>query len=344
MQDLRLVLIILGLIAIVALIVHGLWSSKKNAIKPIKDQPLDKIRSDRANPVKDTEGFDIDGIGPKRVVRQNPLRKQGSADSNRDAEPVNKEKIEPQIIIAEAGADLELTEHDIQMAAGDVRDTAYEAESFTATTVETPTVQSSSVQPQSVASQPEQSESIQVQTETSQTVEVQSVDVHAVAEEPVEIEPEAYSADEAPAVEEAVFVINIMARDNNTINGSCLLQELSTLGFKFGEMNIFHRHVDPAGKGPVLFSLANMVKPGTFDIDNMEQFSTQGLSLFMTFPCAGEALKNYNLMLSAAEKIANGVDALLFDMTRNPLTPQVIQHDREQIIRLERQSLLSKKQ
>lgn len=338
MQDLRLVLIILGLIAIVALIVHGLWSSKKNAIKPIKDQPLDKIRSDRANPVKDTEGFDIDGIGPKRVVRQNPLRKQSAADLNRDAEPVNKEKIEPQIIITEAGADLELTERDIQMATGDVSDTPYETESFTATTVETPTVQPSPVQPQSVASQSEQSESIQVPTETSQAVDVQTV-----VEEPVEVEPEAYSADEAPAVEEAVFVINIMARDNKTINGSCLLQELSTLGFKFGEMNIFHRHVDPAGKGPVLFSLANMVKPGTFDIDSMEQFSTQGLSLFMTFPCAGEALKNYNLMLSAAEKIANGVDAMLFDMTRNPLTPQVIQHDREQIIRLERQSLLSKK-
>lgn len=339
MQDLRLVLIILGLIAIVALIVHGLWSSKRNAIKPIKDQPLDKVRSDRANPVKDTEGFDIDGIGPKRVVRQNPLRKQSTADSDRDAEPINKEKIEPQMIIAEAGVDFELTEREIQMAARDVADTEYEVESFTATAGDIPSVQSPSVQSQSVAFRTEQSESRQVPPEASQTVEV-----HAVAEDTVEIEPEYYSVDEAPAVEEAVFVINIMARDNNVINGSSLLQELSTLGFKFGEMNIFHRHVDAAGKGAVLFSLANMVKPGTFDIDNMEQFSTQGLSLFMTFPCAGEALKNYNLMLSAAEKIANGVDALLFDMTRNPLTPQVIQHDREQIIRLERQSLLSKKQ
>ena len=66
MQDLRLVLIILGFIAIVALITHGLWSNKKNQVKPLKDKPLSKVDAN----VKDKQGFDLDGIGEKRVVSQ----------------------------------------------------------------------------------------------------------------------------------------------------------------------------------------------------------------------------------------------------------------------------------
>ena len=64
MQDLRLVLIILGFMAIAALIAHGLWSNKKNQVKPLKDKPLDKLDQN----LKDRQGFDLDGIGEKRVV------------------------------------------------------------------------------------------------------------------------------------------------------------------------------------------------------------------------------------------------------------------------------------
>ncbi len=74
----------------------------------------------------------------------------------------------------------------------------------------------------------------------------------------------------------------------------------------------------------------------------MEQFQTPGVSLFMMFPCAGEASRNYNLMLNAAERIANGIDALLLDASRNPLTPQAIQHDRAIILEFERKALANK--
>ena len=74
-----------------------------------------------------------------------------------------------------------------------------------------------------------------------------------------------------------------------TMDGSQLLPAVNMLGFKYSEEGFFNRHLDP-GTGPVLFRLVNMYNPGTFDIDNMEQFSTAGVSLFMTLPCDGDGL------------------------------------------------------
>jgi cell division protein ZipA len=90
------------------------------------------------------------------------------------------------------------------------------------------------------------------------------------------------------------------------------------LNFKYGDMNIFHRHVDNAGNGKVLFSIANMLKPGVFDPDNMEQFSTQGVVFFMTLPCYGDALMNFSIMLNSARQLADDIDAVVLDGQRQP--------------------------
>lgn len=84
-------------------------------------------------------------------------------------------------------------------------------------------------------------------------------------------------------------------------------------GFKFGEMDIFHRHEDLNGKGEVLFSMINMVKPGTFNPYRMEQFSTPGVSLFMQLPLRSNAAFAFEHMLQAADQLASDLDAMLTD-------------------------------
>ncbi|CAM3064036.1 cell division protein ZipA [Moritella viscosa] len=329
MQDLRLVLIILGFIAIVALVAHGLWSNKKNQVKPLKDKPLSKVDAN----VKDKQGFDLDGIGEKRVVSQPVEQNISVTKAPVEPTPMTVEKIEPQFGAAEV-----------------TQDTTVLTGAFTASDVETPSptidtamndvsydvVETSAVE---VKSAPVLEEQVAAESQTQNDLDNSGVDTAD------NTDTHAATAQDKPVddtADEAVFVINIMAREGKSIAGAELLQELSAFGFKFGAMDIFHRHVDAAGKGPVIFSLANMVKPGVFDIDMMEQFESPGVSLFMMFPCAGQASHNYSLMLGAAERIAEAVDGLLMDGSRNPLTEEAIEQEQAFIRQLE-QKVLAKK-
>jgi cell division protein ZipA len=139
---------------------------------------------------------------------------------------------------------------------------------------------------------------------------------------------------------QVVLVLNVKSADDNPIPGSALLPMLLTLGFKFGDQDIFHRHVNSNGKGPVLFSLANMFKPGNFDIDNLENFTTQGISLFMILPIEGEPHQVFNMMHNAARKIAEEFSAQIYDGKRTLLTKQSLQQYVEKIREFERQRLL----
>jgi cell division protein ZipA len=152
-------------------------------------------------------------------------------------------------------------------------------------------------------------------------------------------EPTTKPAAEMPVEAEPldVLVLNVVARDDNELDGVRLLPVLLTLGFKFGEMEIFHRHANSTGHGPVLFSLANMVNPGVFDVDNMEQFSTTGVSLFMRLPHNQGNIKTFNIMLNAAAKIAEEFDGQVLDGNRKILTNQLTNQYVERIRAVERQ-------
>jgi cell division protein ZipA len=134
-------------------------------------------------------------------------------------------------------------------------------------------------------------------------------------------------------------VLNIRAPEDREITGAALLPMLLTLGLKFGEQDIFHRHVNTNGKGPVLFSLANLFKPGVFDIDNIETFSTRGLSLFMMLPIEGEPQQVFNMMHNAARKLADEFSCQILDGSRGVLTKQGLQKYSERIREFERKRI-----
>ncbi|MNZ70008.1 Cell division protein ZipA [compost metagenome] len=145
-----------------------------------------------------------------------------------------------------------------------------------------------------------------------------------------------------PPVEE-VLVISVVARDPEGFKGPALLQSILESGLRFGDMDIFHRHESMAGNGEVLFSMANAVKPGTFDLDDIDNFSTRAVSFFLGLPGPRHPKQAFDLMVAAARKLSHELDGELKDEQRSVMTAQTIEHYRQRIVEFERRALMNKR-
>lgn len=90
-------------------------------------------------------------------------------------------------------------------------------------------------------------------------------------------------------------------------------------GLLFGEMNIFHR-LD--GADSIQFSLANMLKPGSFDPDKLFDIETTGVTLFMQANRVEDAPAVLDDMLQTGYQMAEMLGGRLCNHRREPLTAQ----------------------
>ncbi|GIU47833.1 cell division protein ZipA [Shewanella sairae] len=280
MENLQLVLLLIGAIAIIAVLVHGFWSIRKQQPKGYKQGAMADISRER----RDADGFDYDGIGEVRVIKANSM----------DAAAIPEH--EPKVSVAEEVDN-----------------------SFELSQEPQAKVSKTRVEPSLSAEAPgSTNEELPLQASLFATEEqVEELAAAVVEPTPTQESVTKVTQEEELADPRDVLVLHVVAKDGEELNGAELLPCLLTLNFKFGEMNIFHRHEDNAGTGKVLFSMANMVKPGVFDPDSMEQFTTQGVVLFMTLPCHGDALMNFSIMLNSAHQIADDLDGVLLDGGRD---------------------------
>ena len=158
------------------------------------------------------------------------------------------------------------------------------------------------------------------------------------------------AGDVAPVEEEApgrlpreidpeVFMLNVVARSPQGFRGEDILHILLACDLRFGDMSFFHRHEYEAGRGAIQFSVANMMQPGVFDIDNMSDFSTPGLVFFVTLPGPEDMMKAFDYMLETAQAVARNLGGDVLDESRSVMTRQTLEHCRQQIRDLERRML-----
>lgn len=299
MQDLRLILIVVGAVAIIALLLHGLWTSRKERSSLFRARPMKRRKhelqddaADAQSEARDPRHSALSENTPAQTDSQDPLLSTGNMyppsepvvpsvlpKPVTERRPVKSPESEPQIGLFDA---IEQEVH-----------TELVPEVMTTGAV----------------------------TTAAETTEPGALQDNESAPEPQEQPAVKNSA----AEKELVLALFVAAHQGQLIPGEILRTAVEQAGFRFGAMNIYHRHVDPAGSGPVLFSLANMMNPGTFVPEQMDAIETPGVAMFMMVPSYGDANQNFKLMLQAGQRIASDVGGVVLDEERKILTPQKIE-------------------
>lgn len=123
----------------------------------------------------------------------------------------------------------------------------------------------------------------------------------------------------------------VVAPSGEDFHGSDIVVAAEKAGLRFGAMHIFHRLVDGRPDAGPVFSMANMMKPGYFDMGRIGELATPGVTFFITLPGPLAALDAWEAMLPTAQRIAELLGGELLDEDRNALGRQRVAGLREEL-------------
>lgn len=136
-----------------------------------------------------------------------------------------------------------------------------------------------------------------------------------------------------------VIVIHAMAGPDQQFDGGALRDVALANNLRYGSQKIFHRHDDADGAGNVLFSMANTVNPGTFELDAMDDFATPGVTFMMILQDNDDPMAAFELMLETVYAVNAALGGELKDEQRSALTRQTAEHYRQRIMDFNRRRL-----
>jgi cell division protein ZipA len=120
--------------------------------------------------------------------------------------------------------------------------------------------------------------------------------------------------------------ISVIAGPGKFFNGTALREALLDADLLHGDMGIFHRYDRDLKQ--TLFSIASLVEPGTFPMDDMADFECPGIVLFFQTARVSDPLSIYDDLVSTSRDLASRLHGIQWDERRQPLSASKIAHMR----------------
>lgn len=165
----------------------------------------------------------------------------------------------------------------------------------------------------------------------------------AFAQDPMPLEP-AVPPPSGPEVGkrdreefDKIVTLYVAARAGQVLRGPDIVVAAEKAGLSYGYMSIFHRLVDGRADGGPIFSVANIKKPGGFEMADIQSVETPAIAFFLTLPAPIPALDAWEKMLPTAQRMAELLDGVVLDESRNALGRQRIAHIRDDLRAYDRQ-------
>ena len=134
-----------------------------------------------------------------------------------------------------------------------------------------------------------------------------------------------------------IVSLYVAARAGLSLRGEDIVVAAEKTGLVFGYMNVFHRMVEGHPERGPIFSMASIMKPGSFDMAHIREMETPAIAFFLTLPAPMTALDAWEKMLPTVQRMAELLDGVVLDDSRNALGRQRIAHIRDELRAYDRQ-------
>jgi cell division protein ZipA len=134
-----------------------------------------------------------------------------------------------------------------------------------------------------------------------------------------------------------IVTLYVAARSGQVLRGPDIVVAAEKAGLSYGYMSIFHRLVDGRPDSGPIFSVANIKKPGSFEMVEIQSLETPAIAFFLTLPAPIAALDAWEKMLPTAQRMAELLDGVVLDESRNAIGRQRIAHIRDDLRAYDRQ-------
>ena len=136
---------------------------------------------------------------------------------------------------------------------------------------------------------------------------------------------------EQPQIEQKIITLRLVARGDGHFNGEQVVLALRGLGLRHGKFGIFHR-VEGTDDESIVFSVASLVEPGTFDLTNIREQELPGVSMFMVLPGPKDGAEAFDEMMETARALTDSLNGELLDEAGSTMSVQRERFLREEII------------